>query len=468
MARQEEEEFFKSNEPWNTELADFQERFGTAKLQSYLALQLGGLIRKRLPSIVDKVERQAEVIVEELKLYPAPPSDRENHLMLISNLLSAFCAEVEGKLTGKIDTIFLNEFHGLVKELRSNIDGTRPTISFSASNERQGMSINRNGPVTSQTGRTVTPAVNGASNLPYPTRYSIQEIREILSRTSSAGIPDEIDYKVSLPVSNPSPPTSNLQPKAKYPLIRMSLENWGPHINTYMTKCQRLLQTECLAIFSRQFAAYSRSPLHATVTVALTNYVNEMLQRLASNLQVLFELEAFAQPSTLNDSEFVNHRDIYHERLATRRKSFLEEQGNTPRRGNNRARDEQRGLDAADPVKQEVKVMAIVQGYYEIASRRFIDYVNLHARHNVEVCIPRSMRDALEERIGLRGPDGKDPQHWLSKMSINRDIANEKARELLIEDPAREARRKELLTQQKQLVKALDEVRHMLTLPLRA
>lgn len=47
QARAQEAEFFAKSEPWATDLQDLQHRFGTQALQSYLAKELGELIKKR-------------------------------------------------------------------------------------------------------------------------------------------------------------------------------------------------------------------------------------------------------------------------------------------------------------------------------------------------------------------------------------------------------------------------------------
>lgn len=47
QARAQEAEFFTKSEPWATDLQDLKHRFGTQALQSYLAKELGELIKKR-------------------------------------------------------------------------------------------------------------------------------------------------------------------------------------------------------------------------------------------------------------------------------------------------------------------------------------------------------------------------------------------------------------------------------------
>lgn len=47
QARIQEEQFFATTEPWCTELLDMRHRFGTPALATYLAKELGELIKKR-------------------------------------------------------------------------------------------------------------------------------------------------------------------------------------------------------------------------------------------------------------------------------------------------------------------------------------------------------------------------------------------------------------------------------------
>lgn len=97
-ARAQEAEFFQTMEPWCTELKDLSHRFGTLNLANYLASELGMLIRRRLPGILDNINFQRMDVEDKLAGLPAPPSD--NQVRIVDRLLSDFNNEIVQKLSG--------------------------------------------------------------------------------------------------------------------------------------------------------------------------------------------------------------------------------------------------------------------------------------------------------------------------------------------------------------------------------
>jgi hypothetical protein len=127
MARQLESEFFHTTEPWATELKDLQSRFGTRNLGNYLAAELGQLIKRRLPTIIATIDRQAIEVDEALATLPAPPS--ENQVLIVDRLLTSFEGKMRQRLSG---TPGENEFRCALGRLLESFDGslkrTRPQL----------------------------------------------------------------------------------------------------------------------------------------------------------------------------------------------------------------------------------------------------------------------------------------------------------------------------------------------------
>src|SRR5690606_27003997 len=83
-ARRLEAEFFRTTEPWATELRDLSHRFGTVHLTQYLSQQLAQQIHQRLPDIVRRIQTEHEAVTSELdQLQPAPHGDNNNQFFVI-------------------------------------------------------------------------------------------------------------------------------------------------------------------------------------------------------------------------------------------------------------------------------------------------------------------------------------------------------------------------------------------------
>jgi hypothetical protein len=127
MARKLEHEFFHTTEPWATELSDLHRRFGTRNLGNYLAAELGELIKRRLPTIIATIDRQAIEVNEALATLPAPPS--ENQVLIVDRLLTSFEAKMRQKLSGmRGDTDFNRALRDLLDSFDGALKRTRPQI----------------------------------------------------------------------------------------------------------------------------------------------------------------------------------------------------------------------------------------------------------------------------------------------------------------------------------------------------
>lgn len=112
-ARALENSFFKSQEPWASRFASFNDRFGTFNLQKALSQKLASLILTFLPLIRARVNHRLTVLDMELKELPEPP--KTNALLIVNNHLRMFKDRVQKDMDGEHP---YNEWRLLWKEQR--------------------------------------------------------------------------------------------------------------------------------------------------------------------------------------------------------------------------------------------------------------------------------------------------------------------------------------------------------------
>lgn len=404
-ARLEEMFFFGKTEPWCTRLANLQHRFGTSALQQYLSQQLADLIRLRLPSIIVSIENKLEEVNRDLELYPPPPND--NQLFVISNMLNQLEVQLKSEMSSGT---FQTQMRQLMEQLRNKLTLMRPKLVFwqDKVDEEAAMSSPRKQPA------------------PVEGRYNLQQIREVLERTSTSFIPEDFD------------------PKAKEPLIRAAIDGWGRIVHSFVEGAWKLFYPVCKTVRANILAPYDRTPLAAEVSRYHDEILQGAIQCLNVSIGMLLKLEK-AQLLTSNREDYLLAREKQKKILFDRRRNNREDQKQqvTPSAKQRRA---QELAGESDPYAAEIEVMASVRAYLEIAQKRFLDYLAMHLHQELLNDGIQNMRVFLEEKLGVQNHDMQ---------------ANEVARQLLVEDPTKEIKRKELLKQQEQLHKALAEVKHL-------
>lgn len=126
-ARAKEVEMFTKHAPWNNELRQFRERFGTVNLQVRLSRLLAGVVTKSLPSMISNVQRKLELIESDLTKYPKPPDD--GCLSIVFNLIHDFRTGVEKTMLGEYRfNAFILQWRALVENYRKILFDAKPIV----------------------------------------------------------------------------------------------------------------------------------------------------------------------------------------------------------------------------------------------------------------------------------------------------------------------------------------------------
>lgn len=133
QAREEETQFFASY-PWCTVFAEFQERFGTRRLQTALSGLLLDQIQGCLPRVIQQIDEKAERIDAELQTLPDPPS--ANIPYILCGKLNMFKDQVRAHIDGGSSKYPLQKIWGRIAvDFKLSLAYTRPNVKLLADSD---------------------------------------------------------------------------------------------------------------------------------------------------------------------------------------------------------------------------------------------------------------------------------------------------------------------------------------------
>jgi hypothetical protein len=97
QARQLEEQFFKTQHPWASDLQAYQQRFGILNLQTFLSRQHAKHALAKLPTIEAEVDKRLASVDEELRGLPETPP--HTAVRVILDMLITFSNETYGRIS---------------------------------------------------------------------------------------------------------------------------------------------------------------------------------------------------------------------------------------------------------------------------------------------------------------------------------------------------------------------------------
>ena len=129
VARNKESEFFRSDPTFSLDLAEFQERFGTSKLQDYLSRKLTLQIKEQLPEIRYKIDERANLIDEELRFLPKPPP--EDMIRTIQARSMEFGRQVGLQMEANLSKDdFFNVWRANAEDMRNSLVQSFPDVQL--------------------------------------------------------------------------------------------------------------------------------------------------------------------------------------------------------------------------------------------------------------------------------------------------------------------------------------------------
>lgn len=480
-ARDKENSFF-AQEPWISELAAYNDRFGTIKLRDSLSVKLTQQILDSLPDITSKVNDRLHEVEQELSEYPDPP---DNALGRVMEALLHFRTLVEQHLKGEYPyNDFRNSLKDRAKDFGQSLEKLRPTMTTTtpgvrrsanrapfantrntsivlSDDEEEQETLRRSVPrkkavgdttpcptshakrrraspeATSSSKKVKVDPTSSAKPAPRPTMapgrktFDLSELRDSLRRLTTSDVPGLAD------------------PRAVDSLRQATLAAWETPMLEFIDSVNKEIQTTLQGLLEEACSQWLTTAFFIEAQKIVRVFASSaMLEQLKYAKRAL-DLEQ-RKPFTLNTDSYKfqceHELNVLQEARTTQRlienlkaenvskRLALDNEDITKKaKTDMKARAEL----GEDPFKSEVGVMASVKGYYNVASVRFLESivqgVQIEVLHNLITKLPEQLELGLE---------------------IKGEHAHEHCKELLAEDRNREIRRVSLKKERNNLIEA--------------
>ncbi|OBZ65896.1 Interferon-induced GTP-binding protein Mx2 [Grifola frondosa] len=415
-ARRQEHEYFSSTSPWSSLDVGLRSHLGTAQLVARLSDVLSDLIVKRLPELQEELHDLLEKTEESLRQLPEPPSDEP--IAKILQLVGGFSRDLSKHLEG------ITGGGGLLQKIRPETEQFRKAILESVPDFRPYRNprniMNMHGPVEVETSSTKPPPLEPPTFLsneePCVTWHGDEHaiyVEEVLKKAQDAitrELPDHLPFVVS----------------SDY--ISAITAQWDAPTRRLFASVQDMLSLYVRNLVKKHFGKYMHGGLHQQVMLIVANHIKKCAASTSTRLDWLLEVEK--RPTTLNSHHYHNYKDRFldyfhmHQRggggdaLAAKLKahrpsncgpgmpSLLIDFDKQILRAQSALSDLGiRNVDSKDlarlcPANQyepALNIMATVRAYFQLAYKRFVDYVPMAIDHELILGLNRD--GALEETL---------------------------------------------------------------------
>ncbi|CAK48306.1 uncharacterized protein An11g02390 [Aspergillus niger] len=395
VAREEEDAFFASP-PWATDLALYQEKFGTRRLQTALSSLLLEQIQGCLPDFIEKINAKADRIETELRTLPDPPSANVPYIICgkLNQLKDQIRAHIDG---GSANYPLQKIWSHIAMDFKRALIKTRPTVHLLSSSDK----------------------------FPGPT-----------GRDAEGSDSDCEMTTVPQPAKRKSPDQTD--PKAIEIMNQMSVKHWYDPLSVFLVATHRLVRDMLHKQLDEVFLQYHQTGLYRELKRIIEGFLYKLRAAHFEHAQENFNIE-YNKPFTLALSaldQSIKSAYIFlaEKRRFARASSYLDAQGKYPRGDARREAELKKLTDVElgrDQFSQELTMMATSRGYYDLASSRFIDSIC----QSVHTKLFAKCRDDLIKEI-------------------ERELCIFDENELMEEDPDRQRRRQFLLREKERIDKA--------------
>ncbi|KAL1882505.1 hypothetical protein Plec18167_002921 [Paecilomyces lecythidis] len=456
QARDEEDLFFHEH-PWSTILAPYSERFGTRKLQTALSSLLLEQIQGCLPEVIQQINEKAERIDTEIEMLPDPPSENLPYILCCKlNLLKErICHNIDG---GSSNYPMQKMWAQVAQDFKKAITVTRPAATLICENEtfktQQSFDddsdceivsirasvkpqvkrktpgdhrpVDNRGRQRAKTTNYATPHFDYFSG-PAKT-FTWEEIRDINRDSYPTGIPGQTD------------------PKAIEMMNRISVQHWDKPMNVFLTISHKLVRDTLMQQVRYVFAQYQQTALHRELDRIIMMYLNDLKEEHFRHANDIYNIERH-KPFTMATDALAQATEVVLKYFSSRRREARAKHYQRLVHGDSldaNKRDaqlkkliEDESVMGPDDFTQEVKMMANVRGYYDIASSRFVDSICQSVYTKLFFRCREELVSVIEKNL-----------------AIFEGNATERCMELMAEDPAQQRRRQYLLKEREKLTQA--------------
>ncbi|KAK7931010.1 interferon-induced GTP-binding protein Mx3 [Apiospora marii] len=486
-----EERFFHTGpSDWPNEFNSFLDRCGVELLTEFISRRLSDAFTQSLPSIKLKINERLREVKHRLSELPELPHNVEHE---VKSSLLRFYSEVKD---GIKDNTFLSEWNTLNKQFQACLTKMKPTCLVKDDDPPPVIDLNMSDDDTSSNTMADTPTGRKRG------RPSDSTIRGTPSKRSRGAAdmspvkpendwPRGIQSMRATPVPTPVPnedrspfrefynlgrqglsiisirqeiqkcqtpgmPPDVIPQNVYDPLIQKAIKNWHPALETYRQHTMTLYQNVIYRALETSMQSFIRRNIYSTSREHLGSFIAEAAQLQAAKLTDLYWAEM--------EGMFVTDEETY-TRYKEQEEAVLRRARNMNRlRVAGFAWDVQNGNSEEDKAKQndfirkhlprlgddpysaEIKVAAVVRGYYIAASMHFMRSVAISMNANLLKPIARRSLDLfLDEKLQI-SEAGRDDSIYARLMEEDDTIA---------------AQRTQLRREKNKLEKAIDSINQL-------
>ncbi|KAI0359461.1 hypothetical protein OH77DRAFT_1419958 [Trametes cingulata] len=405
-AREREREFFTTVSPWNRLDLEHQNRLGTAKLVERLSDVLTDKISQRLPSIQEELQELLTITDEQLNKLPRPPSN--DPLSEVLHLLSTFSRGLGRYLEGTADP------EGLMQSIAPACEAFRHAIRSTEPDfrpyERQ-IAIRH-----PEVHKYVSPKFLLNEEIPYTPSDDTRAIfiDDVMNRARQA-ITRELPHHYPFVVTE------------EY--IKSFIAQWQRPAEALFRDVQRILIRHVKKFVSEHFSQYPL--LQSRVHSIVADFISSSSDTTLTRIQWFRDVEK--RPRTLSEFYYSDYREKFlghykacrpkadqpGETFANRLETMMEHSSDFQRYINKALTGlteigipgihptDLSKLLPPDPYDAAIDIMAGVRAYFQVAYKRFSDYVPMAIDYELVLGLDRdqALEKALRTGLGIGSHD---------------------------------------------------------------
>ncbi|KAJ1301437.1 hypothetical protein OPQ81_008695 [Rhizoctonia solani] len=381
-ARQREQEFFSTTQPWATQSLSVRRHFGTARLTARLSEILSDLIQNRMPSLIQEIQRLTQSTVEGLRALPAEVS--EDPAGTVLNLVMDFHREVSTHVEGIPDSGGLvQQFREASTKFRNSIRGSAPCFRpyKKKYDKDQKYSMPRVDFIVEEDGDALT------QYEPAPNWDLYEEDVNTMARNAiTRELPNNIPFIV------------------KRKLIKRFLSLWEGPTTVLLEDVEHILRAYMQKLVDYSFGQHSYGGLHNAVGTLVADRIAQCREAADTQVQFLLDIEN-NQTFTTNAHYLASYKEkfiTYYKAVRKHPIAHLTKMG-LPVQPVDLGK-----LIPAEAEDELIDIMAEVRAYYQVAYKRFVDIIPMAADETLIRGFCRGLERRLFEGLGVSGDGAKE------------------------------------------------------------
>ncbi|KAI6139724.1 P-loop containing nucleoside triphosphate hydrolase protein [Pisolithus tinctorius] len=412
-ARNMERDFFATTKPWSSRDSHLHQFLGTSRLTERLSAILAELIAKRLPEIQEELQ---EVILQvQSELGELPPEPSSNPVGEIHRVLNGFTKEVSECLKGTPDE------NGVVQTIRTHFENFKREIYSTAPSfmpwERKDAHRHPRLPVIKflsneeNVGRGDESDDDEHGPLPATLRSNAIYIDEVMQSAKNGRTRELPDYYPFV---------------VQETYISMIVKKWQEPAIDLFDIVNSIIRERVGKIVDDHFAHLGKGGVKQAVLMIVYDHLDLAAARAKEKIDWLLQVERM--PATLNTHCYTDYRDKFLAYYRGCRDNNYDLMSNIRKLATDRNRvetvnkalssltelgistqvDDLTRLLPSDPLEVALGIMASVQGYFQVAYKRFIDMAPLAIDYEMVRGLERGLHEALLDGLQVTGADAHE------------------------------------------------------------